>query len=538
MNGKEKVKYNNPEYGRIEENDQCSADVVQADKPNGKREVSAGITVRKMKYHRSKRQIFPVGDGGYEMKKKTIAVLCAVLAVVLAGAGILWFLFGSKAKGEDESVVYVNTIAQLTGVTGGNGLQNRFAGVIESKTTWKVEKNTEKTVKEIYVEAGQEVQKGTPLFSYDTDQIQEKLEQSRLDLERAQNERSSMSDSIAQLQKEKKSAPKDQQAALTLEIQQAELDLKKKEYDIKSKQSEIEGLENDILNATVVSEIAGVVKSVNKEDSNGGGNYYGSQDNAFITVLETGTFQVKGTINEQNMGTISQGMRVIVHSRADSEKTWGGSVTKIDTENAQSSGNSYGMMSDSSGKTQSSNYPFYVELDNGEGLMLGQHVYIEPDNGQADEPKKGLWLPEYYINDKDSSPYVWADNGKEKLEKRSVKLGAYDESTMEYEIKDGLTAKDAITFPEEGLEEGMTTVISEDGRMGQSNPQSDSTEEIPMNGTEIAPEEASDDAADTVTQDEATVDDGATEETTEEGGGETGTVPMAREAQGSEVAVP
>ena len=78
------------------------------------------------------------------------------------------------------------------------------------------------------------------------------------------------------------------------------------------------------------------------------------------------------------------------------------------------------------------------------------------DNGQSAEPKKGLWLPEYFINDIDTDPYVWADNGKNRLEKRSVELGEYDENMLEYQIKSGLTKEDAITFPEEGLEEGMT----------------------------------------------------------------------------------
>ena len=403
------------------------------------------------------------------MKKKTVAILCAVLVLVLAGAGTLWYFLRSSGSKEDEAVVYVNTVAQLTGIMQGNGLQNRFAGTVESKNTWKVEKNTEKTVKEIYVEEGQEVVQGTPLFSYDTDQFQANLEQARLDLERGQNEISSMSDNIAQLRKEKKSAPKEQQASLTLEIQQAELDLKKKEYEIKSKQTEIEGLESDILNATVVSEIAGVVKTINKDDSNAN-YYYGNSDNSFITVLETGTFQVKASVNEQNMSAVSQGMPVIVHSRADSEKTWTGTISKIDLENATAAGNIYGGISSDSSATQSSNYPFYVDLNTTDGLMLGQHVYIEVDNGQGTEPKTGLWLPEYYINDIQSSPYVWADNGKTRLEKRALELGAYDESTMEYEIKSGLTEEDANTFPEDGLEEGMTTVLSEDGSLGLYDP--------------------------------------------------------------------
>ena len=106
--------------------------------------------------------------------------------------------------------------------------------------------------------------------------------------------------------------------------------------------------------------------------------------------------------------------------------------------------------------TQSSNYPFYVQLDGTNGLMLGQHVYVEPDIGQQ-EVKTGIWLSDYFINDVDSNPYVWADDGNGKLEKRSVTLGTYDENMMEYQITDGLKEEDAITFPEDGLEEGMKT---------------------------------------------------------------------------------
>ena len=145
-------------------------------------------------------------------------------------------------------------------------------------------------------------------------------------------------------------------------------------------------------------------------------------------------------------------------------------------------GNLYGMASSDGSATQSSNYPFYVELDTSDGLMLGQHVYVEADDGQGTEPKTGLWLPEYYINDIASGPYVWADNGNNRLEKRSLELGAYDESTMEYEIKSGLTEEDAITFPEDGLEEGMKTVLSEDGSLGLYDPNYDPSEDMMEDG--------------------------------------------------------
>ena len=391
------------------------------------------------------------------MKKKIIAIVCAVAVLAAAGGGVTWHFLGNSTK-EDDNVVYVNTVKALTNLGTGNGMENRYAGVVESENTWKVEKNSEKTVKEVYVEVGQEVQVGTPLFSYDTEKFQSDLEQAQLDLERINNELSSMNTNIDQLYKDKKQASKDQQASITLEIQEAELDLKKKEYEGKSKQAEIDKLNNNITNATVISEIAGVVKSINNDDSSAGAYSGDNSDNSFLTVLATGDFRVKGQINEQNMsdGSITEGSQVIVHSRVDENQTWTGTVTKIDRENARTgSNNVYSSSGDS--MTQSSNYPFYVQLDGTNGLMLGQHVYVEPDIGQQ-EVKTGIWLSDYFINDVDSNPYVWADDGNGKLEKRSVTLGTHDENMMEYQITDGLAEDDAITFPEDGLEEGMKTM--------------------------------------------------------------------------------
>ena len=403
------------------------------------------------------------------MKKKIIAIVCAVAVLAAAGGGVTWHFLGNSTK-EDDNVVYVNTVKALTNLGTGNGMENRYAGVVESENTWKVEKNSEKTVKEVYVEVGQEVQVGTPLFSYDTEKFQSDLEQAQLDLERINNELSSMNTNIDQLYKDKKQASKDQQASITLEIQEAELDLKKKEYEGKSKQAEIDKLNNNITNATVISEIAGVVKSINNDDSSAGAYSGDNSDNSFLTVLATGDFRVKGQINEQNMsdGSITEGSQVIVHSRVDENQTWTGTVTKIDRENARTGSNNV-YSSSGDGMTQSSNYPFYVQLDGTNGLMLGQHVYVEPDIGQQ-EVKTGIWLSDYFINDVDSNPYVWADDGNGKLEKRSVTLGTHDENMMEYQITDGLAEDDAITFPEDGLEEGMKTVVSTDGSLGQSNP--------------------------------------------------------------------
>jgi len=108
----------------------------------------------------------------------------------------------------------------------------------------------------------------------------------------------------------------------------------------------------------------------------------------------------------------------------------------------------------------SSKYPFYVTLEGGgEGLLMGQHVYIEPDYGQEDtQAENQINLPSYFLNDPDGSPWVWAQSKSGKLEKRTVKLGDYNAEADTYPVLSGLTAEDYIAFPDDTLQAGMKCV--------------------------------------------------------------------------------
>ena len=55
-------------------------------------------------------------------------------------------------------------------------------------------------------------------------------------------------------------------------------------------------------------------------------------------------------------------------------------ITKIDTENQVQNNNEYD--TSDSGTEKASKYPFYVQLDSTDNLILGQHVYVELDEGQ------------------------------------------------------------------------------------------------------------------------------------------------------------
>ena len=109
-----------------------------------------------------------------------MVILCAAVAAAAAVGLLCWRFLGNRNGGKGDNVVYVNTVEKLMSLGSGNGMMNRFAGVVESQETWSVQQNQEKTVKEILVSVGQEVTAGTPLFTYDTEKFQSDLSQACL----------------------------------------------------------------------------------------------------------------------------------------------------------------------------------------------------------------------------------------------------------------------------------------------------------------------------------------------------------------------
>lgn len=378
------------------------------------------------------------------MKKFAVMALAAVMLLsVLAGCG-------ANAEGE-ASVQSVSMICGLGSAT----LADRFAGMVTARGETTIKKNENSTVESIKVQVDQEVKKGDALFVYDTSQAQLDLEKAQLELQQMQNELATKKQEKEDLERDKNSATGDDQLSYSLELRQVNADILEKEYNIALKGKDVEKLQKALKNVTVTSPVDGRVKAINE---NGGSDQSGTPL-PFMTIVETGGFRIKGYVNENNAGALSEGTPVVIRSRV-SDQTWRGTITLIDWENAQQNNqNQYSGSGGGDDTTSSSKYPFYVDLDSSDGLLLGQHVYIEPDYGQdAQQDDSALKLPAYYINDADSSPWVWAQNDKGKLEKRSLTLGDYDADMDTYVVTDGLSAEDYIAFPDETLKAGMTCV--------------------------------------------------------------------------------
>lgn len=385
-------------------------------------------------------------------KKKVGVIIGVVAAVVLIAAGGLYF-GGVLAPGGGSSAdkVYVESVSTIMGA--GISGNNRYSGIVEPQNSWEVNKDDGRTVSEVFVEVGDEVKEGAELFSYDVQEIDLQVQQQQLELESIDNEISDYNSQISDLQKEKAAAPAEQQLEYTTRIQQLQTQIKQTEYNRKSKVAEIDKTKKSMENSVVTSKISGVVKSINDTGMDDDGN-----NAAYMTIMATGDYRVKGIVNEQNRGMIMEGVPVILRSRVDETVTWTGTVSKVDTENTISNNNMY-YYDSGDDTTISTKYPFYVALDQTDGLMLGQHVYIELDEGQQ-TAKEGVWLYSYYLVMDDGDPYVWAADGRNRIEKRKVELGEYDENMDMYQITSGLSEEDLIAFPLSGLYEGVTAVTN------------------------------------------------------------------------------
>lgn len=369
-------------------------------------------------------------------KTKIIILISACLLIVVIG---IYFLF---SKGNNNQNIYVQKVSTIIG---SSYTENRYSGVVESSETVDINQDGNKSITDMYVKAGQKVSKGDKLFSYDTTEAANSIAQKKLDIEAQNNETQAQNNTIADYKAElNKGGDK---VEIQARINDASYAIRQAQNTIKATQTEIEQLNKQIENSTVLSTIDGIIKEVNKD---GGTDESGNQK-PLVSITQTTDFRVKGSISE--MGTISEGTSVIVRSRVNEDQIYKGTVTKVETDPQSNSNNNFNGADSSE---SASKYPFYVSLDNNKGLMLGQHVYIEADNGQSTK-KKGIWLDaSFIVSDDNGNSYVWVSE-RGKLKKRKVELGKTDEETFATKIKSGLSVDDYIAWADDSYSEGMKT---------------------------------------------------------------------------------
>ena len=406
------------------------------------------------------------------MKKAAFVLALVMLMTCMAGCG--------KVEGEAS----VQSVSMICGL-GSVGLADRFAGIVSPLGETKIKKDDSMAVSDIRVKVGDTVKEGDVLFTYDLSEARSNLEMAQLELEQLNATLEDQKAEVDRIQKLMDETYDDAtKRQYSLDLRTAKVSVLTTQGNIATKKKDIEKLKTSTKNAAVTSPVNGEVQSINAD----GGTDNSGNALPFMTIVETGGFRIKGYVNENNAGVLTEGTAVVIRSRV-SDQTWKGSISSIDWNNAQQTRSDYG----DSDTAMSSKYPFYVTLEgDGEGLLMGQHVYIEPDYGQEDTQDESLInLPSYFINDAEGKPWVWAQNSKGKLEKRSITLGEYNTETDTYPVTDGLTAEDYIAYPDESLKAGMTCITYDEGTFdpgasgGEVYPEGDGEkidENVPMDG--------------------------------------------------------
>lgn len=359
-------------------------------------------------------------------KRVLTIVLAAVLMLTVCGCG---------GGGSGISVQRADSL-RAVGLAG-----ERYVGMVVNDNVVDITRDSTKTIAELYVAEGDTVKAGDKLFTYDSDALELDLEKTRLEVEKMENEQGTYASQQEKLEKQlSRTWSESEKVRLTLEINTLKTTQMENDYQIAAKNKEITRLEEMLQNIDITAPVDGTVRKIDEEGQSG----------AYITIQQSGAFRVKGRLNEMSMGSLNIGSQVTMHSRLD-DSSWTGTVVSIDADDGSDNNNNvnYGNYD---AMTSSSSYVFYVELDSTDGLLLGQHVYMEVTGGEM--PMEGLYIPESFltdvVNDEETwemSAVVFAANDAGKLEKRTVKLGMYDGMTGCYEITEGIDGDTWLADP-------------------------------------------------------------------------------------------
>lgn len=356
---------------------------------------------------------------------------------LLTTALVLIMLLSLSACAEEAEGVPVQRANELLSAAAGE----RYAAMVVSEDVTDIKRDAGKSIAETYVAVGDTVKAGDKLFSYDLEALELEHEKQVLELEKMKNEQAGYAEQLVKLEQQlSRTYNEADKSRLTLEINTLKTTQLETDYQIIAKENSIADLEQTLANVDVVSPVDGTVRAVNEEE--------GAQ--SYISIQQEGAYRIKGSLNEMNMyNGLMPGVRVRAYSRVDSGVYWDGTVLSIDTDSPTQDENSYWYGGDT--MTTSSGYAFYVELDSVEGLLLGQHVYVELAPA---EEKEGLWIPESFFasfgfdeQSGETTATMWVAGSDGKLAERSVVLGMYDAMSFSYEIVSGLEGEEYVADP-------------------------------------------------------------------------------------------
>ncbi len=381
--------------------------------------------------------------------KKRKGAIIGVIALIFIVTFINIFVVQSKKKAvtkidtvsfEKVTERNLNNTKLISGQVKPGNIESFYADLTKGK------------VKDIEVKEGQEIEKGTKLFSYDNEEINLQMKQAVLDQKMADMRYDQGKKKIDSLKKEIKKA-KDSGAGKEvtdpMEEQVSELEMTQKTTELEKEKGKLqkEELNKKQNELTIYSNFAGVVQKLDKDAAQSSSQALGGQGKAFLQVASKDPFQIQGTLTELQKSQIQKNQTFTVTAKANSKKKWTGKITEVSefptsVEMAQADG--MGEVTQNM-----SQYTYKASLDSQDGLSPGYHVSLQVNL----ENKRMIAVPSKSIVEKGDDAFVYIEE-KGKLRKQNVKKGATDGDWTE--IVEGATVgQKVVKNPSDNVYDGM-----------------------------------------------------------------------------------
>ena len=412
----------------------------------------------------------------FQIKKMNRKTILLGSTVILACAGLGGYVLLHQVNQQQAMKMVDNKIDSLTVQDAVNNSKKTslvLSGEVVANNSSKVKIDPSKgEVKEVFVKNGDTVTQGQPLFSYVTSQ--------ELTAQSAQYDAQAKANSITAAQtsasikwetynrklanlntlKNKYNSSKDE--SLLDQIKSAEDELAQALSDAKTADNEVTNAQIEAEKAqvtaqtesdrmkydTVTADTAGTITSMNEDLPTQ--SMAKKEEETFIEIMDKSKTLIKGSVSEFDREKLSVGQRVDVVDRKDPKKRWSGTVTQVGTLTTANAGNSNGGNKQQENPNQGK-FPYTVELDQGgEMPLVGSHSYV---NVVENAPEAGkVVVNKAYTFSKNGKTYVWKVEGK-KVKMKEVKTKKVSDRLVE--ITEGLTMKDTISTPREGMKDGM-----------------------------------------------------------------------------------
>ncbi|MGH0600197.1 efflux RND transporter periplasmic adaptor subunit [Bacillus mycoides] len=380
-------------------------------------------------------------------KKKKKWIIIGVIALIVIVAAVNIFVMQGKKKGtaKTDAVSFekvterkLNNTKLISGQVKPGNIESFYADPTKGK------------VKDIEVKEGQEVEKGTKLFSYDNEEINLQMKQAELDQKMADMRYDQGKKTIDSLKKEIKKA-KDSGAGKDvtdpMEEKLSELEMTQKTTDLEKEKGKLqkEELNKKQKELTIYSNFTGVVQKLDKDAAQSSSQALGGQGKAFLQVASKDPFQVQGTLTELQKSQIQKDQTFTVTAKANNKKKWTGKITEVSefptsAEMAQAAGE---------GTQNMSQYTYKASLDSQDGLSPGYHVSLQVNL----ENKTMIAVPSKSIVEKGEDAFVYIEE-KGKLRKQNVKKGSTDGDWTE--VVEGVTVgQKVVKNPSDNVYDGM-----------------------------------------------------------------------------------